>query len=83
MKNNFLDLANCSSRVNEHESNDAEQEHDLENNRDAVEILLDDARATLRGVEGARNHIRNARALTGVQQDEYDKASARNEQQYE
>ena len=56
---------------------------DRERAGDAVEVLLDDARTGLGGVHRAGDHVGDARALAGVQQDEHDEADARNDEQDE
>ena len=46
-------------------------------------FFLDDARTVLGGVHRAGDHVGDARALAGVQQDEHDEADARNDEQDE
>ena len=79
----FQLLGNGSVRVNDHENHEREQEHDSAADGDAVEVLLDDARTGLGGVHRAGDHVGDARALAGVQQDEHDEADARNDEQDE
>ena len=80
-RRNFQLLGNGSVGVNDHENHEREQEHDSAADGDAVEVLLDDARARLCGVHGARDHIRDARALARVHENEDDKADAGQNQQ--
>ena len=77
----FQLLGNGSVGVDDHENHEGKQKHDGAADGDAVEVLLDDARARLGGVHGARDHIRDARALARVQENEDDKADAGQNQQ--
>ena len=82
-RRNFQLLGNGSVGVNDHENHQRKQEHDSAADSDAVEVLLDDARTGLGGVHRAGDHVGDARALAGVQQDEHDEADARNDEQDE
>ena len=62
-------------RIDDHQHEQRNEEDDREDDRDAVKILLNDARSRLRGVHRTRNHIGNAGALAGMQQDENDQAN--------
>ena len=80
-RRNFQLLGNGSVGVNDHENHEREQEHDSAADGDAVEVLLHDARARLRGVHGAGDHVGYARALAGMQEDEDDETQAGDDQQ--
>ena len=69
--------------IHEHERDERHEEDDREDNRDAIQVLLNDARTALRGVHGAHDHVGNARAFAGVQQDEDNQTGARHEEQDE
>ena len=68
-------------RVDNHQHDERQQEHNRQDNGDAIKVFLDNTRTSLRGVYRAGDHVRNPRALTRVQQDEYDKANARDDEQ--
>ena len=57
------------------------QEDDREDDGDAIKVLLNDAGTGLRRVHGAGDHIGDARALAGVQENEDDEAQAGDDQQ--
>ena len=80
-RRNFQLLGNGSVGVNDHENPQREQEHDSAADGDAVEVLLDDARARLGRIHGARDHVRDARALARMHENEDDKADAGQNQQ--
>ena len=69
--------------MNRNKSLDFERKHedDRERDGDAVEVLLDDARARLGRIHGARDHVRDARALARMHENEDDKADAGQNQQ--
>ena len=71
---------NGSLRINEHQHDNGNEEHDCADDGNAVEVLLDDAGAGLRGIHGTGDHIGNTRALAGMQQNEDDQANAGQEQ---
>lgn len=81
VKGKFQLICNRSVRVDDHEHDERQHEDDRERDGDAIEVLLDDARAGLRGVHRARDHVGDAGALAGMQQDEHDEAQARNDEQ--
>ena len=83
MKSEFSLFCDRSLRVDDHQHDERQQEHHREDDGDAVEVLLHDARARLRGVHGAGDHVGYARALAGMQQDEHDEAQARDDEQDE
>ena len=68
-------------RIHEHESDQRNKEDDSEDNRDPVEILLNDACTTLSRIQRCLDHLRNARPLARMEQDEDNQTCARNEQQ--
>ena len=67
--------------VDDHQHQQRNQEHDREDDGDAIEVLLDDARTGLRGIHRAGNHVGDARALAGMQQNEHDQTCAGHNQQ--
>ena len=71
----------CALRKNDHEHDERNEEHDRKNDCEAIEVLLNDARAVARVVKGARNGIGNARSLSGMQHDEDDQAGTRHDKQ--
>ena len=74
-------LSNRSLRINDHQNEKRHNEDDREDDRDAIEVLLNDARARLRGVHRAGDHVGDAGALARMQQDEDDQANAGDDQQ--
>ena len=70
-------------RIDDHQHEQRHQEDHGEHDRDAIEVLLDDAGARLGGIHGAGDHVGDARALAGMQQDEDDQADAGHDQQDE
>ena len=68
-------------RVNNHQHEKGHDENDREDDRDAIKVLLDDARTRLRGVHRAGNHVGDAGALAGMQKNEDDQANAGDDQQ--
>ena len=80
---NLKNLGRCDSslRIHDHERNERKHEDDRENNGDAIEVLLNDARTGLGRIDGAGDHIANARALTRVQHDERNQTDTGDAQQ--
>ena len=72
-RRNFQLLGNGSVGVNDHENHEREQEHDS--------AADGDAGARLGRIHGARDHVRDARALARVHENEDDKADAGQNQQ--
>ena len=70
-------------RVDDHQDEQGDEEHDRACDGDAIEILLDDARARLRRIHGACDGIGDARPLARMHEDEDDEADARQEQQHQ
>ena len=68
--------------VKNHQQDKRNQKYNRKNNGDAIEVFLHNARAGLRRINRASNHIRNASSLAGVQQDENNQTNARNNEQY-
>lgn len=81
MKSEFSLFCDRSLRVDDHQHDERQQEHHREDDGDAVEVLLDDAGTGLRRVHGAGDHIGDARALAGVQENEDDETQAGDDQQ--
>lgn len=79
----ILSGGDSAGRIYDHKRDQRQQEDDREDDGDAIKILLNDAGTGLRRVDGAGDHIGDARALAGVQQDEHDEADARNDEQDE
>ena len=77
----ILSGGDSAGRIHNHERDKRQQEDDREDDGDAVEVLLDDAGTGLRRVDGAGDHIGDARALAGVQENEDDEAQAGDDQQ--
>ena len=61
-------------RIDDHKHNQRNHEDDREDDGDAIEVLLDDAGAGLRGVQRRGDGVGNARALARMQHDEHDQA---------
>ena len=80
-RRNFQLLGNGSVGVDDHENHEGKQKHDGAADGDAVEGLLDDARARLGRIHRARDHVRDARALARMHENEDDKADAGQNQQ--
>ena len=68
-------------RIDDHQHDERHHEDDREDDGDAVQVLLHDARAGLRGLDRAGYHVGDAGALAGMQQDEHDEPQAGNDQQ--
>ena len=83
VKGQFSLFCNRPVGVDDHKDDKRKHEDDRERDGDAVEVLLDDARTGLGGVHRAGDHVGDARALAGMQQDEHDEADARNDEQDE
>ena len=79
----ILSGGDSAGRIYDHKRDQRQQEDDREDDGDAVEVLLDDAGTGLRRVHGAGDHIGDARALAGMQQDEDDQSDAGHDQQDE
>ena len=80
---NLKNLGRCdrSLRIHDHERNKRKHEDDRENNGDAIEVLLYDARAGLRGVHRRGDHVGNAGTFAGMQQNENDQAEPGDDEQ--
>lgn len=74
-------LSDGAVRINDHQNDEANAEHDCASNGDAIKVLLDDAGARLVGVHGAGDHFIDAGTLARMEHDEYDKADAGGNQQ--
>lgn len=77
----FLSSGDSAGRIHDHKRNKRQQEDDREDDGDAIKVLLNDAGAGLRGIHGTGDHIGDARALAGVQQNEDDETQAGDDQQ--
>ena len=77
----ILSGGDSAGRIHDHKRDKRQQEDDRKDDGDAVEVLLDDAGTGLRRVDGAGDHIGDARALAGVQENEDDEAQAGDDQQ--
>ncbi len=64
-------------REDDHEHNERYQEYRHQNNGDAIEVLLNDARSLVRTIHARSDHIRNAGTFTRMQQDEDNESDAR------
>lgn len=67
--------------INDHQHQQRNEKNKREDDGDAIEVLLDDARTGLRGIHRAGDHVGDARALAGMQQNEYDQTCAGHDQQ--
>lgn len=77
----ILSGGDSAGRIHNHERDKRQQEDDREDDGDAVEVLLDDTGTGLGRVHGAGDHIGDARALSGVQENEDDETQAGDDQQ--
>lgn len=77
----ILSGGDSAGRIYDHKRDQRQQEDDREDDGDAIKILLNDAGTGLRRVDGAGDHIGDARALAGVQENEDDEAQAGDDQQ--
>ena len=68
-------------RIHDHQRNKRQHKHYSKDDGDAIKVLLDNAGSRLGRIHRAGNHVRNARALTGMQQDEDDEAQTGDNQQ--
>ena len=68
-------------REDDHEHNERYQEYRHQNNGDAIEVLLNDARSLVRTIHARSDHIRNAGTFTRIQQDEDNESDARKNEQ--
>lgn len=67
-----------------HKHNKRNDENRNQNDGNAVEVLLNNARSLIRTIDARSDHIRDARALTRMKQDKNDESNARyNEQNSE
>lgn len=73
---------NGSLRVDQHQHDQRNHEHDSQDDRDAIQVLVHDARAGLGVVQRTLNGVSHARALARVQQDEHDQTCARKNQNH-
>ena len=64
--------ADDSLREEEHAQDHADGEHDRDDHRELVEVLLHDAGGCAGVIQGVGNHVRDAGALAGMHQDERD-----------
>ena len=64
-------------REEEHAEQDAHREDHGDDDRKAVEVALHDARGGVRVVQAARDHVRDARTLAGMHEDESDERKRR------
>ena len=74
-------LADGSQREGEGHDDDADDEDRGGNDRQAVQVLLEDARAGTGVVERGGNHVGDARALAGVHENKDDGEDTGEEQQ--
>lgn len=65
----------------DHEHDERYQEHRHQNNGDAIEVLLNDARSLVRTIHARSDHVRNAGTFTRMQQYENDESDARKNEQ--
>lgn len=77
----ILSGGDSAGRIYDHKRDQRQQEDDREDDGDAIKILLNDAGTGLRRVHGAGDHIGDARALAGMQEDEDDETQAGDDQQ--
>ena len=71
-------VADDALREEEHAQNDTHSKNDGHNYRQAIEVLLHDARGRAGVIQRASDHIRNAGALTGMHQNENRQRHGRN-----
>lgn len=82
-RGNLKKLSDGAVRINDHQNDERNAEHDCAGNGDAIKVLLDDAGARLVGIHGACDHFINASTLARVKHDENDETDAGGNQQNE
>ncbi len=71
-----MNLSYAALRIDEHQYQQRDDEDYRENNRNLVQVLLNNARARLRRVQRTCDGVRNARSFAGMQHNKNDQASA-------
>ena len=68
-------------RINDHQDDEGQHENNRANNGDAVKVLFDDARAGLRRIHRAGDHVGDTGSLARMHEDEHDHTDTGQNQQ--